>query len=372
VLYQPWIEALLEGVIPVESQATCDRCAMLAPASSPPGKARPTVEEDRVFFDPRTKCCTYVPNLPNFLVGRILLDLDPESAPGRASIEARISSGIGVTPAGLEQLPTYRLLYQNAEDELGRSVSMRCPHYRSDTGTCGIWRHRNSVCSTWFCKYVRGAAGQRFWTALLRLLLAVERSLVAYCVLALNPGVDAVRRIVVPPGTDRPAPLSAADLDGIPDAAQYRAAWGRYAGREREFYEASARLVEPLRWTDVVRAGGAEVELAAALVKETYRALNSDALPARLRVGVVEMVPVGRDRLRLSAYRPYDPLVIPKALGDVLHFFDGRPTRAALAAIARAGLEVDPAVVRRLVDFGVLVGEDTDTSGVVAAQATDR
>jgi hypothetical protein len=51
--------------------------------------------------------------------------------------------------------------------------------------------------------------------------------------------------------------------------------------------------------------------------------------------------------------------VIPKALGDALHHFDGRPTRSALAAIASdTGLDIERAVVRRLVDFDVLV-EDT-------------
>ena len=157
-LYRPWIEALVGGAIPAESEATCDRCAMLAPVSGPAA--------GDLFFDPRSKCCTYVPALPNFLVGGILLDPTPESAAGRASVEARIVAGVGVTPAGLEQPPAHGLLYQSAPDAFGRTLSMRCLHYRSETGTCGIWRHRPSVCTTWFCKYVRGAVGLRFWTAL--------------------------------------------------------------------------------------------------------------------------------------------------------------------------------------------------------------
>ncbi|HEX9818934.1 MAG TPA: hypothetical protein VGD07_04900 [Methylomirabilota bacterium] len=364
LLYRPWIEALVGGAIPAESEATCDRCAMLAPPPTPAaGRDRHPVAGGELFFDPRIKCCTYVPALPNFLVGRILLDRAPESAAGRASVEARIAAGVGVTPAGLAQPPAYGLLYRNAADAFGRSVAMRCPHYRPDTGTCGIWRHRQSACTTWFCKYVRGTVGHRFWTALRHLLEAVERSLVAHCVLQLNPGVGALERIVVPPDRDTGPRLSAADLDGVPDAGRHRAAWGRYAGREREFYAASARLVERFSWSDVTRVGGAEIELAAALVKETCRALRSEALPARLRVGPVQIAPLGPDRLRVTAYRAYDPLVIPRTLGDVLHHFDGRPTRSALAAIAaESGLEVDRAVVRRLVDFEVLV-EDVPEAG---------
>ena len=358
-LYRPWIEALRGGSIPAESEATCDRCAMLAPPSSPAsGENRRAVPDGDLFFDPRVKCCTYVPALPNFLVGRILLDPAPESAAGRASVEARIAAGVGVTPAGLEQPRAFNVLYRKGPEAFGRSVSMRCPHYGPDTGTCGIWRHRQSACTTWFCKFVRGAIGHRFWTALRHLLETVERSLAAHCVLALNPGAEAIRRLVVPPVADADRCLTAADLDGVPDPARHRSAWGRYAGREREFYEASARLVEAFTWSDVIRVTGAEVELAAALVKEAFRALSSDALPARPTVGPVQMVPLGPDRLRVSAYSAYDPLVIPKALGDALHFFDGRPTRSALAAIAaEAGLEVERPVVRRLADFEVLVEE---------------
>jgi hypothetical protein len=352
VLYQPWIEALLGGSVPAESEATCNDCAMLAPPSLS------ATEQDGVYFDSRSKCCTFVPALPNFLVGRILLDSTPESAAGRASVQARIAAGVGVTPAGLDQPAAFVLLYRNAADAFGRSVSMRCPHYASETGTCGIWRHRQSVCTTWFCKHVRGAVGQRFWASLRHLLEAVERSLVAHCVLTLDPGTEAIQQLIVPPDRRASSLLSAADLDGVSDPARYRAAWGRYVNREREFYEASARLVEGLTWNDVIRVAGAEVELAAALVQETFAALRSTSVPDRLRMGAVEMQPAGSDHMRLTAYRPWDPLVIPKALGDSLHFFDGRPTRAALAAAAAdTGLEIDRAVVRRLVDFEVLVAK---------------
>lgn len=329
---------------------------MLAPPATPAREARPrrAVAEGDLFFDPRVKCCTYVPTLPNFLVGRILLDPAPEAAAGRASVEARIAAGVGVTPAGLAQPAVYGLLYGSAPEAFGRTVSMRCPHYLTDSGRCGIWRHRQSTCTTWFCKHVRGAVGYRFWTTLRHLLEAVERSLVAHCVLQLDPGAEAIERLVVSP--DAGPRLSASDLDGMADAASQRSAWGRYAGREREFYEAAARLAEILTWRDVVRLGGAGVELTAALVTETYRELGSYAIPAALRVGALTIASAGADRVRLTTYRASDPLIIPRTLGDVLHFFDGRPTRSALAAIAaEAGLDVEPAVVRRLVDFEVLV-----------------
>ena len=68
-LYAGWMDALLEGPIPAETNATCHDCAMSPPAEEAPGST--------FLFKPASKCCTYWPALPNFLVGRILADEDP-------------------------------------------------------------------------------------------------------------------------------------------------------------------------------------------------------------------------------------------------------------------------------------------------------
>jgi hypothetical protein len=44
---------------------------------------------------------------------------------------------------------------------------------------------------------------------------------------------------------------------------------------------------------------------------------------------------------------------------DLLHYFDGRPTESALAAIAgERGVRLDPALIRKLVDFKLLVAAE--------------
>ncbi|NOT62653.1 MAG: hypothetical protein HOP19_20800, partial [Acidobacteria bacterium] len=80
-LYAAWVDELLGGAIPPETEATCDDCAMLAPEIAPRGSAE--------YFNPATKCCAYVPMLPNFLVGRLLNDRDAAAAQGRATVVAR-------------------------------------------------------------------------------------------------------------------------------------------------------------------------------------------------------------------------------------------------------------------------------------------
>jgi hypothetical protein len=57
-----------------------------------------------------------------------------------------------------------------------------------------------------------------------------------------------------------------------------------------------------------------------------------------------------------SAYSPHDPILLPAAVIDVLDRFDGRPTEQVLGEVAaELGLELDGALLQRLVDFGILV-----------------
>src|SRR5262245_25747140 len=112
---------------------------------------------DSEYFDPEIKCCTYLPPLPNFLVGRIPADDREDMAHGCSSVDARLIAGVEVTPLGFGVPAPYTLLYGNARDAFGRARGLRCPHYVSEGGKCGIWRHREAICATWFCKRERGA-----------------------------------------------------------------------------------------------------------------------------------------------------------------------------------------------------------------------
>jgi len=350
-LYAGWIDDLLGGSLPHESEASCEDCAM-----RPSGPA----EAGTLVFAAETKCCTYVPEVPNFLVGRILDDPDPAFAPGRATVNQRIDARVGVTPLGLGRPPVHLLLYgHGASRGFGRAKTLRCPHYRADAGgACGIWRHRNAVCATWFCKHVRGATGQRFWRSLEQLLSIAERELSRYCLLQIGVEAEMLARLL-PHGSDRGAVtsnLDAAALDGEADDSAYRAVWGTWQGRERELFRRAAAVVNDLRWRDVLRIGGASVEALARVTADAYHRHGDEGLPPRLVVGAFQSVATGHARVRIVTYSPFDPLELPRLLVDVLPYFDGRPTAEALARIqAQRGINVQPDLVRRLVDFGLLV-----------------
>ena len=310
------------------------------------------------FFNPQTKCCSYVPVLPNYLVGRILADADPALVTGRATVLARLQTGVSVTPLGLGQPPIFAALYGNSATTLfGQSRTILCPHYLAEGGgRCSIWKHRNSVCTTWHCKFVRGATGQSFWQTLNQLLGAIEQNLARWCVHELDPGGAALKLLF--PLNDEAARslIDPHALDGAPEPKRQRALWGDWAGREADYYQACARLVEPLTWSDVLARGGPTVGIYARLTSEAYRQLMSADLPVALKVGSFHSVRFGADTQVISSYSGSDPIELPKSLLGVLHYFDGRPTKQALAAIsAERSIKINHALVRKLVDFKILV-----------------
>jgi hypothetical protein len=344
------MDDLLGQPIPRESRATCEDCAMCAPSGG--------AEAATLYFNPRIKCCTYVPRLPNYLVGSVLADGDAASSAGRATVEQRIDAGVGVTPLGLERSKVYELLYDNGMPAFGRAESMRCPHYVEEAGgRCGIWRHRNAVCATWFCKYERGSVGVAFWDRLRDLLMVVEADLAAWCVLESNLDETAIgasfpdaRR---PDASDR---MGADDLDGRADPDLARKLWGNWLGREREFYRECARRIRSLSWEDVLRIAGPVVAARARIARRAFGALLHDDPPERLTAGPIQIISQGKAGARVVTYSSYDPLDLTPAVLEILPYFDGRSTIQACAQIQQdLGVQVSADLVRKLSDFEVLV-----------------
>ncbi len=349
-LYQRWASEILQQPIPREPEATCDHCAMLPPegAVAEPGRA--------TFYDPRTKCCTYHPHLPNFLVGAVLSDEDPGAAEGRARLEQRIAAGVGVTPLAIAAPRDVSLIYAAAPSGFGHAFSMRCPYYLEEGGRCGVWRHRNAMCATWFCKHARAGVGSNFWRSVHRLLAALERSLAWWCVLELAPGRESLERLMpLHRGNAGADSISAADLDRTRDPVEWRARWGRWNGREAEFFRAAAALVAPLSFDEVAARVGPEAAVARLLLEEAFRELGSQEIPERLRTGPLQLIRLNGKKARVVGYSPLDPIDLPRRLLDLLGRFDGRATAEVLDGLAAEGIRLTPSLVRRLVDFGLLV-----------------
>jgi hypothetical protein len=319
-----------------------------------------------IRFHSLVKCCTYLPELPNYLVGSILRGgMNSALAKvGQASTQERIERRVSVTPLGLGRSAVYQTV-SDATDlvSFGRSVALRCPHYVEEQGgACGIWTFRNSVCSTWFCKYTRGTAGAELWRDLRLLLGEVERQLAVWCCQVAGLDSSAVRRLLVSRKLATRVLLSS-ELDADPPSEEYAGAWGNWKGRETEYFVACADVVEQLAWADVVTIGGATVQEWARLAVESYHNWAAEDIPSVLHVALANGTIDQSGRIRVTKHSPYDPLLVPRAIWDRLGLFEGRSPTEALNEFdpeARA-LLLEGGLLRALLDYRVLTSASRET-----------
>jgi len=352
-LYDAWMKDVVPA-LPTEPDATCANCPMLQKSSSDEG----------VFFNPSTKCCTYSPSLPNYLVGMILTDSDVAGGPGREVVEQRIASRTDVLPMGLLRPESrHREAPGNRDlEDFGRNPDRRCPYYRQETGLCAIWAHRNAVCATWFCKHRHGLRSLRFWRLTRLLLEHVESKLAVWAALQLGLSdqaclllLPAVYALASTTGRD-PTP---ADALRVP----YGSAWGAWEGKEREYYLECARLVADLNWRDVKARVGPDAGVYELAVRRAHADLHSSDLPYAARPQEQVLDRFGHDLLGFRGYSAYDPFDVPMRTVAVLYYFQHAPVHEAVRLIQeREGITLTHDDVATLIDYGVLVPVQTGQS----------
>jgi hypothetical protein len=289
----------------------------------------------------------------------ILADEDPAMAAGRLSVERRLAAGLAVTPRGLEWPLKIRAQYNEMELRgFGRAQSLLCPHYVDEQGgLCGIWKYRNSVCSTWFCKFVRGAVGREFCEATKHLLLTIELELSRWCAVQLDLQESALGLLLAPRLARGQLPtFTLEDIEDQVEPDKQRQAWANWYGREREFYLACGELVRQLKWSDVSAICGPEVLVRSRLTKKAYLHLVADEIPERLQMGTFTVMEASDGFYNLHhPANGLDPFQLSARIMRLLPHFDGRPTTEIVKQIIDTeGLRFTPELLRRLVDFKIL------------------
>ena len=348
-LYQRWVEALLPEGIPREGQATCFNCTMCHKGDAAP-------DEGVGFFNPVTKCCTYFPDVPNFLVGRAIA----VDTPGAAALRAFVDSGSGtrtnVTLRSVQPVAKIATVYEHHRSQaFGHDAELLCPYAVTtdpDVGPmCGIWKQRNAVCSTWFCKHEKGVTGRTFWMALQGLLSHLEYAVSWWAILEV---------------LDDPAAacsLAGTTVDSKITIGLRHDAWRHWKGSRASFYEACADRVDALSAQDAIAIAGVTGRLHQTELSTRFRKLLSDAVPDRLRVEPYRVVRQDPQRALLQASDSPEPFEAPSALLPLLAHFNGRPTDETIEAIREATrVRLTPGLLRRLYDFGILQEMPSDSS----------
>jgi len=221
-LYHPFLPAIFHREIPPEPFADCLNCPMIAEKEELIGAdlAKP--------FSPATKCCTFTPRIPNYVVGAILSDPEKSISEGKQRILDRIKSGEGIIPNGVYPTKKYNDYHLAiAEKKFGISKSLRCPYYLNDKYNCTIWKYREAICSLWFCKHLGGDTGADFWKSMTKYFKNIQESLMVY--------------------TAQECGLFPVDLYGegsyyklydnpLEQKEQYSKIWGKWERRKEQYY----------------------------------------------------------------------------------------------------------------------------------------
>jgi Fe-S-cluster containining protein len=345
-LYGPLLSSFFDRAPIVETRATCDDCAMCD--KSQPSAKGSREELETAFFRPDLKCCTYHPTLPNYLVGAVLLDPSSDLSIGKERIREKILGRTGVTPEWLAAPRKFLVLLDAArESSFGRSEKLLCPYYVREGGRCSIWRHRESVCATFFCKHTAGETAHTFWTLLKRYLYHVERTLAHYAARRVDPEL-------MEPNLPRDT-LTREDLEDLPPR-DYEGLWGTWMGREEAFYQECAKQVGALDRESFVRLvdEGAGALLLAATTA-AYEPVAAPRLAPRLVLNREMRVIPAAGGVGVTTYSRYDSLFLTDDLYQLLGQFSDEPVALVIDRLQREhGVEIPESLVLELQIHGVL------------------
>jgi hypothetical protein len=317
-LFARWYDDVVGEALPAETKADCGSCAMC-------GTAPWLKQVPELAFDPSSRCCTYRPELMNFQVGAILSQPDTVHPHGLATIRERIGEAESALPVGLTMGPDYRARYVAAvkTNRFGRDPSLLCPHFVSEGQLCGIWRHRNAICTTWYCRHERGVVGKGLWVAVRRFLTSLQRALSAYAMEQLLMDGDALT-------------------------------WGSWEGRREAFYKACWEQVRDLRWETFQEGAPDKLHESLFLLRRILAAYQRSGLPERPVLHHADIVTRDEEGAWVAGYVSHDPLHMSEATFESLKAFDGRPWREVLEDLAARGTPLSEEDFRVLLDFDVL------------------
>lgn len=322
-LYNGLLPSVFEKEIPKEELATCNNCVMT--------KKDAYAHIPGAFFNPNTKCCTYHPAIPNYLLGALFANKDEMFDEGRQRIRKKIEVGVAVRPEGIMIPSLYHLHYRHINGRaFGNSTTLLCPYYQE--GSCTIWKFRDSVCSTYFCKSVRGKFGTEFYKEVKNFLTNVQARLSQYCLTELGlPNAIVNNNQFDSP--EYPIKLSADDLDGRKNEKNYAELWGNWDGKEEDLYIACYEMVSKLTSDQLIEIMGYTAKVNIAHLETLQEAMVNPIIPKTLsRNRTLEVIPLTENSV--AVLEDKNTIELSNRLHEALNYFDGKhPTENVLQSL---------------------------------------
>lgn len=216
-----------------ESKATCHDCLCAKPERGP-----------LPYYEKHLKCCTFQPFLPNYEVGAIL-SRSEVSATMKQLILEKIRRREYALPMGIFVPVNYQVEFNHrGPTDFGNREDLLCSYYDSLQQQCGIWRHRGSVCTSYFCVSDRGPKGLKQWALLGDYLHVCEMVLAQDCLVSMGlppESIDAqLEYINCETGTEEE--LASSSMS----AALFSNFWSDWDESIEEFYLSAYRYVSSL------------------------------------------------------------------------------------------------------------------------------
>lgn len=252
--------------IPEERYADCNNC-------------HHCVSKQDAFVN--TKCCTYYPVIPNYMIGALLSTDNPLLEEGRKRMRHLVAQKKGVTPYGIIPTLQHDVLYQNSIAKKNTHVdkqtaeSLLCPFYNN--GTCSIWSHRTELCSTFFCMSSGGDVGKIFWTTFQKYFTAIEFKLSIHAMQQLHYPVNMIRIKPL-----NPQNLKLDTLDCQLNAELYGKIWQSWKGKEIEWYLDCYSVIQKMNATNTMQLLGIEEQLLEQKIKSKAQKFIENQIPNHL------------------------------------------------------------------------------------------
>lgn len=308
-IYHAFFPELLELEIPPEKIATCGNCTLCLSAKSP---------------YVATKCCTYYPHLPNYMVGGLFQDEDASMAAGRLRLRELIKQKKGVSPYGIIPPVEYtkrrteirkKNFWEIKQEE---NQSILCPYY--DQGHCTVWKYRENLCVTYFCAPIANTKGRIFWDKVNQYLKRVEMELAQYALLQLGWPPEAILLHSIKGDS-----LGLDDANGELDEAKYAELWRDWAGREEGLYIQCFEIITSIGRETFESITGISREILERSIINTQKSLAQAAFPDYLRFNQDTLIEPQDEKTLLLTTAEGSVEISVIAL-PLLKGFDGRRT----------------------------------------------
>ncbi len=228
---------------------------------------------------------------------------------------------------------------------------------------CSLWKFREAVCSTFFCKHIAGEDSMNFWESLKRYLVYIEDTLTKYVVFKMD--LDAEKILSYSDQDKNIKFTSYEDLDELPPTPKkYKNIWGDWVGKEIEFYKQAFQIVSNLTYEDFEKITGIHQLILLEKLKKTHTTVINPNIPNILKRNPRLIVRLTKDNSYIISIAKNNNIFnISPTLYQIIHLFNGYRTNEEVLQFIKEehNILLEEELLLSLYQNRTLIGCDADS-----------